>query len=56
VDEGGSELCPVVGFDIGDIEPFDSVKRSFCPSLTQAVLFLTYFLKVPGWNLDLYTD
>lgn len=56
VDEGGSELCPVVGCDICDIEPSDSVKRSFCLSFTQAVLFPTYFLEVPSSNLDLYTD
>jgi hypothetical protein len=45
-----------MGFDIGGSEPFDCVKRSFCPSLTQTVLLPTYFLEMPGSNLDLYTD
>jgi hypothetical protein len=45
-----------MGFDIGGIEPFDCVKRSFCSSLTQTVLLPNYFLEMPGSNLDLYTD
>jgi hypothetical protein len=55
--DGGSGLCPLAGFDIGDVEPFESVKRSFTlPSkLTQALLLVTCFLEVPSSNLDLDT-